>query len=59
MNGRGHGQLRRSQVITTFGPGALIDLPNESAIVPGSIPGAARRACSKSTSRASRPSSTT
>ena len=35
MNGRGHGQLRRSQVITTFGPGALIDLPNESAIVAG------------------------
>ena len=35
MNGRAHGQLRRSQVITTFGPGALIDLPNESAIVAG------------------------
>ena len=35
MSGRAHGQLRRSQVITTFGPGALIDLPNESAIVGG------------------------
>ena len=35
MNGKAHGQLRRSQVITTFGPGALIDLPNESAIVGG------------------------
>ena len=35
MNGKGHGQLRRSQVITTFGPGALIDLPNDSAIVGG------------------------
>ena len=35
MNGRAHGQLRRSQVITTFGPGALIDLPNDSAIVGG------------------------
>ena len=35
MNGKGHGQLRRSQVITTFGPGALIDLPDESAIVGG------------------------
>ena len=35
MNGNAHGQLRRSQVITTFGPGALIDLPNESAIVGG------------------------
>ena len=30
-----HGQLRRSQVITTFGPAALIDLPNDSAIVGG------------------------
>ena len=35
MNGKGHGQLRRSQVITTFGPGALIGLPNDSAIVGG------------------------
>ena len=35
MNGKGHGQLRRSQVITTFGPGALIDLPKDSAIVGG------------------------
>ena len=35
MNGRAHGQLRRSQVITTFGPGALIDLPDDSAIVGG------------------------
>jgi len=35
MNGKAHGQLRRSQVITTFGPGALIDLPSESAIVGG------------------------
>ena len=35
MTGRAHGQLRRSQVITTFGPGALIDLPDESAIVGG------------------------
>ena len=35
MNGRASGQLRRSQVITTFGPGALIDLPNDSAIVGG------------------------
>ena len=32
---RGHGQLRRSQVITTYGPGALIDLPKDSAIVGG------------------------
>ena len=35
MKGKAHGQLRRSQVITTFGPGALIDLPDDSAIVGG------------------------
>ena len=37
MNARakGHGQIRRSQVITTYGPGALIDLPRHSAIVGG------------------------
>ena len=32
---RGHGQLRQSQVITTYGPGALIDLPDHAAIVAG------------------------
>ena len=32
---KGHGQIRRSQVITTYGPGALIDLPRDSAIVGG------------------------
>ncbi|WP_420618555.1 DrmB family protein [Candidatus Poriferisocius sp.] len=32
---RGHGQVRQSQVITTYGPGALIDLPNYAAIVAG------------------------
>jgi hypothetical protein len=32
---RAHGQIRRSQVITTYGPGALIDLPRYSAIVGG------------------------
>lgn len=35
MKQRAHGQLRRSQVITTYGPGALIDLPDDSAIVAG------------------------
>jgi len=35
MSRRAHGQLRRSQVITTYGPGALIDLPRHSAIVGG------------------------
>lgn len=32
---KAHGQLRRSQIITTYGPGALIDLPKHSAIVGG------------------------
>ena len=35
MRRRAHGQLRRGQVITTYGPGALIDLPRHSAIVGG------------------------
>jgi len=32
---RAHGQLRSSQIITTYGPGALIDLPNDSGIIGG------------------------
>src|SRR5436305_791634 len=32
---RPHGQIRQSQMIRTFGPGALIDLPNNAAIVGG------------------------
>jgi len=32
---RAHGQIRRSQVITTWGPGALIDLPRHAGIVAG------------------------
>ncbi|HEX6861264.1 MAG TPA: DUF1998 domain-containing protein [Thermoanaerobaculia bacterium] len=35
MSRKAHGQVRRSQVITTYGPGALIDLPRHSAIVGG------------------------
>ncbi len=35
MSRGAHGQLRRSQVITTYGPGALIDLPRHSAIMGG------------------------
>ena len=35
MTSRANGQIRRSQVITTYGPGALIDLPRHSAIVAG------------------------
>src|SRR5450830_1410989 len=35
MSRKAQGQVRRSQVITTYGPGALIDLPKHSAIVGG------------------------
>jgi hypothetical protein len=30
-----HGQIRQSQVVTTFGPGALVDLPNYAVIIGG------------------------
>lgn len=32
---KAHGQIRRSQIITTYGPGALIDLPKHSGIMGG------------------------
>jgi hypothetical protein len=32
---RPHGQVRRSQLVTTFGPGAMLDLPNHSVLVAG------------------------
>ena len=35
MSRKAQGQVRRSQIITTYGPGALIDLPRHSAIVGG------------------------
>mgnify|MGYP003327219022 CR=1 FL=1 len=35
MSVKAHGQLRRGQVVMTYGPGALIDLPAHSAIVGG------------------------
>jgi hypothetical protein len=35
MRRKAHGQVRRAQVITTYGPGALIDLPRHSAIIGG------------------------
>ena len=35
MKTKSTGQIRRSQVITTYGPGALIDLPRDSAVVAG------------------------
>ncbi len=34
-NRRAHGQLRRSQIITTFGPGSMLDLPNYSVLIGG------------------------
>ena len=34
-NKRPHGKIRRSQVITTFGPGAMLDLPKYSVLVGG------------------------
>jgi hypothetical protein len=30
-----HGEIRQSQVIMTFGPGAMVDLPNHSVLVAG------------------------
>jgi hypothetical protein len=30
-----HGEIRQSQVIMTFGPGAMLDLPNHSVLVAG------------------------
>ena len=30
-----HGQIRQSQVVTTFGPGAMVDLPDHAVIVGG------------------------
>jgi hypothetical protein len=35
MRKKAHGQVRRSQVITTWGPGALLDLPRDSVIAGG------------------------
>ena len=35
MSRKAHGQIRRSQAVTTWGPGALIDLPRHSGIVGG------------------------
>ena len=32
---RPNGQIRRGQIINTFGPGALLDLPHHAAIVGG------------------------
>ena len=32
---RPHGQIRQSQIVTTFGPGAMLDLPSHSVLVAG------------------------
>ena len=34
-NKKPHGQVRQSKVVTTFGPGSMLDLPNHSVIVGG------------------------
>ena len=35
MNGTSDGQLRASQLITTYGPGAMVDLPEDSVLIAG------------------------
>ncbi|MFN3194046.1 MAG: DrmB family protein [Aureliella sp.] len=32
---KAHGQIRQSQLITSFGPGAMMDLPNHSVLIGG------------------------
>jgi hypothetical protein len=32
---RSHGQMRQSQLITSFGPGSMVDLPNHSVLIGG------------------------
>ena len=32
---RPHGQIRQSQLITSFGPGAMMDLPDHSVLISG------------------------
>src|SRR5271165_5104706 len=34
-NKRPPGQLRQGQIVSTFGPGAMLDLPNHSVLVAG------------------------
>ena len=34
-NVRPAGQIRQSQVVTTFGPGAMVDLPDHAVIIGG------------------------
>src|SRR3954469_4776189 len=30
-----YGEIRQSQVVTTFGPGSMVDLPNHSVLIAG------------------------
>ena len=32
-NRKPHGQIRQSQIVTTFGPGAMVDLPDHAVII--------------------------
>jgi hypothetical protein len=32
---KSHGEMRQSQIITTFGPGSMVDLPNYSVLISG------------------------
>ena len=32
---RPHGQIRQSQIVTTFGPGSMVDLPDHAVIIAG------------------------
>lgn len=34
-NSRPHGQIRQSQLLTSFGPGSMLDLPNHSVLIGG------------------------
>src|SRR5436190_22491709 len=34
-NRKPHGQIRQSQIVTTFGPGAMVDLPDHAVIIGG------------------------
>ena len=35
QNVRPQGQIRQSQIITTFGPGAMVDLPRYAVVIGG------------------------
>ena len=35
LGAKPHGEIRQSQVVMTFGPGAMLDLPNHSVLIAG------------------------